>query len=251
MKRIAVIIAAIAVLVGCSKPTPEPVPMPTPEPAPEPQDVQVTLAYTLDASVGNDMTKATNAEVFDIFYQKMKNGELVESSYSLTFTEVATGEVYEYNGYWGSHDMITMRTGKYKVSGTSRARSSYIQYVASLIFDEEIEISASTKTVKLKAAYDCYLLVFEKSNIDELVCVPYVSNYSNENKLFAEVGDYFYAFVNDKIYSDLTEGHIRGTRSNGKTFKIMTGNAAFEKGKYYIYTDVSGSFELPKMEAGI
>lgn len=240
MKRYALLIAAIAVFVGCEKPTPEPVA----------KDVNVTLSYTLDTSVGSDMTRATDAEVFDMFYQKMKSGEMVEPTYSLTFTEVNTGFKYEFSGNWADKDMITIRTGKYKVSGKSNARGVYIQSAASLTFNQEIEINTSATSITLNAIYNCYLLAFAKSDITSLVCVPYASSYAPDNKNFFEFENYYYAFVNDQIYSSQSEGHILGRRVQ-ETFKIMTGYAAFEKGKYYIYNDVSGSFELPKMEAGI
>lgn len=240
MKKFIIIFAAIAVLAGCEKPAQEPTP----------QDVNITISYTLDTSVGSDMTKATDAEVFDMFYQKMKTGELVAPSYKLIFTETTTGAKYEFSGKWVDKDMVTIRTGKYKIEGTSTASGNYIQELASIKFDEEIEISTTSSIVTLKAIYDCFLLAFAKSDITSLVCVPYQSNYVPDNHAFYEFEDYYYAFVNDKLYSTQSEGHILGRRTQD-TFKIMTGYAAFEKGKYYIYNDVSGSFELPKMEAGV
>lgn len=240
MKKLAIIFAAMAALAGCQKPTPEPTP----------QDVNITITYSLDTSVGSDMTRTTDAQVFDMFYQKMKTGELVAPSYSLIFTETTTGAKYEFSGNWANKDMVTIRTGRYKVEGKSNAKGNYIQELASLKFDEEIEINTSSSSVTLKAIYDCYLLAFAKSNITSLVCVPYKSDYVSDDRNFFTMGDYYYAFVNDKIYSSQSEGYIRGRRTQ-ETFIIMTGNAAFEKGKYYIYNDVSGSFELPKMEAGI
>lgn len=239
MKKLAIIFAAIAVLAGCEKPAQEPTP----------QDVNITITYSLDTSVGSDMTKATDAEVFDMFYQKMKTGELVAPSYNLTFTETATGAKYEFSGDWADKDMITIRTGKYKIEGTSTATGNYIQQLASIKFDEEVEISTSSSSITLKAIYDCFLLAFAKSDITSLVCVPYQSSYVPDNQKFFTLDDYYYAFVNDKLYSVKSEGYIKGNRGQD-TFKIMTGNATFEKGKYYIYNDVSGSFELPKMEAG-
>lgn len=239
-KSVIAVFAMIAMLAGCQKPDPMPVA----------EDVNVTIAYTLDASVGSEMTRATDAEVFDKFYQKMKTGDMVAPDYTLTFTETTTGARYEFSGKWANKDLVTIRTGRYKVEGKSSAKGNYIQELASLTFDEEIEISTSSSSVTLKAIYDCYLLAFAKSNISSLVCVPYKSDYVPDDRKFYTYDDYYYAFVNDKIYSEQSEGYIRGQRGQ-ETFKIMTGYAAFEKGKYYIYNDVNGSFELPKMEAGI
>lgn len=240
MRKLSIVLAGLVMLVGCAKETLKPTP----------EDVNIIITYTLDTSVGTDMTKATDAEVFDMFYAKMKTGELVAQDFVLEFTETTTGEKYQFNGSWGSKSMVTIRTGRYKVEGTSTARGNYIQSIASLKFDEEIEISASSNSVCLKAIYDCYLLAFAKSDITSLQCIPYISSYVTDNKDFFVLEDYYYAFVQDQIYSKVSEGCIMGWRENGDTFKILTGNARFEKGKYYIYTDVSGNFELPKMETG-
>lgn len=237
MKKIAIVAILIALFAGCEKPSPAPE---------ESRDVTLSLAYSLNTSAGADMTKAANAEVFDMFYQKMKSGELTAPSYSLTFTETTTGEVYVFNGRWGSNSMITIRTGKYHITGTSKADGQYIQEKASLIFDEEMEISSSSSSVVLKAAYDCFLLAFAKSDIKSM------ENYysSGARNQFYVLSDYFYVFVNGTMYSDgyKNVSYIKGTRTDGSTFAIYTGKANFEKGKYYIYNDVGGSFELPEMD---
>lgn len=249
MKRIAVIIAAIAVLVGCSKPTPDPMPMPTPEPTPEPQDVQLVLTYTLDASAGTDMTKSSSADVFEMFYQKMKSGDFIAPSYRITFTEITTGASYIFEGDWGDNDMITIRTGKYRVEGESKANGERIQEQASLKFTEEIDITSSMSSIVLKAQYDCYLLAFAESDIVSMENYFY----NGQREQFYKYNGYYYVFSNSHLYAEayINGAHIKGTREDGSVFYIKTGYAAFEKGKYYIYNDVSGSFELPKMEAGI
>lgn len=243
MKRIAIILAAIAVLVGCEKPTPEPVA----------EDVNITIAYTLDTSVGSDMTRATDAEAFDMFYKKMKSGELVASDYHITFEEVTTGASYEFDGKWDSEDMITIRTGKYRIKGYSKASGDYIQDKVSLIFDEEQEISTSSKSVVLNAIYDCFLLAFAKSDI-KVMKLYYTYYGDSSSKTFFSFEDYYYAFANNVLYSNQAnrkeQACISGERQNGSVFKIYVGNAILEKGKYYIYNDVDGSFELPKMDAG-
>jgi hypothetical protein len=148
--------------------------------------------------------------------------------------------------------MITIRTGKYKVTGNSTAEGECMQALASLSFDQEIEISTSSKNVNLTAKYNCFLLAFAKSDIVELVNKHH-NNYTGTP--FFMYNNYYYAFVNNQIWTyvmdtDKSNVYIKDTREDGSTFKILTYNAVFEKGKYYIYNDVSGSFELPKMEAG-
>lgn len=244
MKKLAIIFAAIAVLAGCEKPTPKPTP----------QDVNVTLCYSLDASIGSDMTKSTDAVVFDMFYRKMKTGEFVAPSYEITFTETTTGAKYEFSGKWANNDMITIRTGKYRVEGKSVANGDYVQEIASLRFEQEIDITASSTSITLNAIYDCFLLAFAKSDIKSMRL--YYRYYGDSNyKKFFTLGDYYYVYANGLLYSSEAnrkeQACISGDRVNGSIFKIYVGNANLEKGKYYIYNDVSGAFELPKMEAGI
>ena len=218
------------------------------------EEIKVSITYSLDASVGADMTKSTDAEVFDLFYAEMKAGSLVAPIYELTFTETTTGAKYEFKGKWDSDDMITIRTGKYKVEGISKADGYYLQDKATLKFNQEIEISTSSTSITLDAAYDCFLLAFAKSDIKELKL--YYRYYGDSNaRFFSEFEGYYYGFVNDKMYADEAnrkeQACIVGTRENESEFKIYVGNANLEKGKYYIYNDVSNLFELPKMDAGI
>lgn len=90
--------------------------------------VKVTFVYTLDTSNGNSMSRAvTNEDVFNEFYEKIKNGELVAQSYNFTLTEVNTGVVYTFNGQWDSNDFITLNTGVYRIVGASTADGDNIQ----------------------------------------------------------------------------------------------------------------------------
>lgn len=241
MKRAFIFLAVVFALISCKKSEPQNVE----------QYVNVTITYTLDTSVGGDMTKATNAEVFDMFYEKMRSGELVAPNYELTLTETTTGAKYVFSGKWANNDMVTIRTGKYQVEGKSTAKGNNTQELASIRFNEEIEISTSSSSVVLQAIYDCYLLAFAKSDITELKNYAAGMGSMLEPVDFFVYQGYYYVFVNETIYAGVNDGLIYGRRTNGSTFKIYTYNAKFDKGKYYIYNDVSGSFELPKMEAGI
>lgn len=244
MKRLTIIAALIALLSGCEKPTPNPE---------ETKDVTVSLTYSLDTSVGSDMTKATDAEVFDMFYQKMKSGEMVASKYHIVFTEVSTGAKYEFDGSWADDDMVTIRTGNYRIEGYTKADGRYIQEKASLKFEEELNINSSMTSITLRAKYDCFLLAFAQSNIKDMRLYYRYYGDSSYSKLYTFNG-YYYAFCNNVLYSDepnrKEQACISGERDNGTIFSIYVGHANLEKGKYYIYNDVSGSFELPKMEAG-
>jgi hypothetical protein len=117
----------------------------------DPTKAKVTFVYTLDTSNSGTMTRATtNEDVFNEFYEKIKSGEFVAPTYTLTLTEVNTGVVYTFNGLWGNHDLITLNTGTYRVVGTSTADGDNIQEKCSFIFDEQIEISATSNVITLE-----------------------------------------------------------------------------------------------------
>lgn len=209
---------------------------------------KVTFVYTLDTSNGGSMSRAvTNVEVFNEFYEKLKSGELVAPSYSFTLTEVNTGVVYTFNGQWDSHNFTTLNTGTYRIVGTSTAEGVGIQEKCSFTFDEQIEINASSNVITLHANYDCYLLIFNNSNIESLE-----NNNGSSQTSFFTFGNYKYAFVNNKLFIEehKNNAYIKGLYTDGAEFKIFTGNLNFEKGKYYVYNSVSNGFDVPPMEEG-
>lgn len=212
-------------------------------------NVKVSFIYTLDTSNGNPMTRAakTNAEVFDEFYQKIKTGELVAPSFELTLTEVNSGVVYTFNGKWNSHDLLTLRTGTYRVVGKSTADGENVQEKCSFTFDEQIDISITSNVITLHAKYDCSLLIFNNEKIQTL------QNFNGSTLTsFFTFGTYKYAFVNNTLY-DVTkknEAYILGKYTDDAEFKIFTGNLNFEKGKYYVYNSISNGFDVPPMDEG-
>lgn len=223
----------------------------------DPEEVKVCFVYTLDTSIGSPMTRATGDDIFNEFYAKISNGDLIPDEYQLTLTETTTGVKYEFNGKWSAKDLITIRTGKYKVEGYTTASGAHIQEKCSIKFDEEIDITSSSNTISLNAQYNCFLLVFIDDNIADLK-----NRYSTEGGYgsvayedFFSLSNYRYAFVNYTLYnskstySDVFDC-IEGKYLNGSSFMIYTKNLTFEKGKYYIYNSVTNSFSIPKMEAG-
>lgn len=211
--------------------------------------VKVYFIYTLDTSNGDLMSRAasTNEEVFNEFYEKIKSGDLVAPMYDLMLTEVNTGAVYTFKGSWNGHDLVTLRTGKYKVVGKSTADGDYIQDKCSFTFDETIEISITSNAIILHAKYDSSLLIFNNSEIKNLQNYDGVSLTS-----FYNFSTYKYAFVKNLLYpaAKKNEAYILGKYTDDAEFKIFTGNLDFEKGKYYVYNSVSNGFSVPPMEAG-
>jgi hypothetical protein len=214
----------------------------------DPNKVKVTFVYTLNTSNSGTMSRATtNEEVFNEFYAKITSGELVAPSYSLTLTEVNTGVVYTFNGNWNSHDLITLNTGTYSVVGTSTADGANIQDKCSFTFNEQIEISATSNVITLHANYDCFLLIFNNSQIESLE-----NNNGSTQTSFYTFENYRYAFVNDKLFIEeqKNNAYILGKYTDNAEFKVFTGNLNFEKGKYYVYNSVSNGYDVPPMEEG-
>jgi len=212
-------------------------------------EVKVYFVYTLDTSTGNHMTRAaeTNSEVFNEFYQKIKTGDLVAPSYELTLTEVTSGVVYTFKGKWTSHDLITLRTGTYKVVGKSTAEGNNIQEKCSFTFDEQIDISITSNVIILHAKYDCSLLIFKNEKIQTL------QNFNGtELSSFFTFSAYKYAFINNLLFdaTNKNEAYILGKYTDDAEFKVYTGNLNFEKGKYYVYNSISNGFDVPSMDEG-
>lgn len=220
----------------------------TPTPATS-NEVKVYFVYTLDTSTGDMMTRGakTNADVFDEFYQKIKTGDLVAPSFELTLTEVNSGVVYSFKGKWNSHDLLTLRTGTYRVVGKSTADGDNIQEKCSFTFDEQIDISITSNIITLHAKYDCSLLIFNNEKIQTL------QNFNGSALAsFFTFSTYKYAFVNNTLYdvAKKNDAYIIGKYTDDAEFKIFTGNLNFEKGKYYVYNSISNGFDVPPMEEG-
>lgn len=221
----------------------------------DPEEVKVCFVYTLDTSIGSPMTRATGDDIFNEFYAKISNRDLIPDEYQLTLTETTTGVKYEFNGKWSAKDLITIRTGKYKVEGYTTASGTHIQEKCSIKFDEEIDITSSSSTISLTAQYNCFLLVFIDDNITNLANIYRADGNKGYETFedFFSLSNYRYAFVNYTLYNSKHTGNgerISGEYKNGSSFIIYTKNLTFEKGKYYIYNSVTNSFSIPKMEAG-
>ena len=210
--------------------------------------VQISFIYTLSTENGNYMgTKKTNAEVFDVFYQRIASGELVAPSYDLVFIEKTSGVKYEFTGEWGKKDLVTLRKGTYTVTGKSTAVGNNIQDKCSLSINDEIIVDGTETEVSLYATYDCSLIIFSDASLASL------SNYNGEetDPLF-KYNNYLYAFVATTLYKEsyASTAYLIGKHTDNTEFKIFTGKLIYEKGKYYIYNDVKTTFQLGEMEEG-
>lgn len=202
-----------------------------------------TKSYKLSYSLGTEgsmykSTRSSASDVFDEFYAKLVTGELVADSYDLTFTDVSTGTTYSFSGSWKGAT-VSLQAGTYTVTGNSKAIGDKSQEKCSICFDETITVTNQMTEIFLNAKYDCFLFVMTSDKLD------HVDNcFLFENK-------YWYAFVNDTFVNTLT-----GTHKDGSQFSVDMSGYSFEKGKYYVYDDVSLNgysiyYLLPKMDDGL
>ena len=241
MKKYLLTLAALFIIFGCKKQTLEQ------EVGEEQQDaVSVYFLFNLSTKSGASMTKASEDKVFGKFYDKIISGDLVAESYELTLTDTKTNNKYEFSGNWKDQDLITIPVGTYEVDGVSTASGSYIQEKCSLKIGDQITVSSDSEMISLSASYDCYLLIFSSDEISEVVN----SHDGHGNDSFYSMNSYKYAFVNEKIYSDSENAYIGVTYSDGTEYKCYTGSLKFKKGKYYVYSSISGGFSLPEMDNG-
>lgn len=235
MKRVHLLLFTLLILSSCGKIQPD-----------SPKMVEVTFGYSLPES--GSMTRSTAAEVYDSFYEKyIKTGQLLPNPYTLSFTTMDGAEVASISGNWSNNKPVMLSTGKYKVTGFSKGNVTYNDYYhrAPLAFDEVIEITENTSSITLHAIYDCFLLLFDA---DGKTYFKWTADGSGKEGISGDVnkaGDWYYIFVQ----GFQANGNVKwnyGSKEN----RIWMGNFNFQKGYYYYYNDLAGSFEIPKMKPG-
>lgn len=213
------------------------------EDSPTPDVEKIEVSFLLDYTFESGSMSRSNDEVYDEFYESnIKTKLLVTDDYQIEFRNKESGTSYKCNGKWSNEDRITLPVGVYKVIGESYAGKSCSEK-ASIKFEKDIEIKADTKRVVLEADYDCWLIMFAKSNIKSIqyFCV----NPKDELKMYK---DYFYAFCqNESGYP-----YFLIKRENGSSFEFKIDDDVFENGKYYFFNDddEASTFNIPKMSAG-
>ena len=199
---------------------------------------KLSFAFATQGQMYKLNTKNSVSSVFDEFYAKLVTGELVAEGYNITFTEVESGASYTFDGLWRDAT-VDLQAATYKVVGTSSAPGLNTQEKCSLFFDETITITNQMEDIILTAYYDCFLFVMTSSKLDYVDrCYPFAAKY-------------WYTFVNGSF-----EGTLTGAHKDGSKFSVEMGEYAFEKGKYYIYDDVSineynVTYLLPTMDDGL
>lgn len=209
----------------------------------EPKIVDVCFGVKFES--GN-MSRATAEDVYQDFYNKhIVTKELVRDDYKLTIKDESGIAVAEINGYW---DITTIQLpiGKYKVTGTSNGGSGNYSIV-SLKFDEIIEVESSG-TIALTVIYDCFLLLFPMNNGS--YSYEYVYEVYNSSDVYNDlptIDDLAYMFMTTKTAIDYI---IYNDGTDRCKLSLESENFNFQKGCYYYFNIVTGTFNIPPMENG-
>lgn len=211
-----------------------------------PQEVELRLNYSLSSE--GSMTRATGAEVFDTFYEKyIVNKNLSPQSYSLTFRNIVTSAVAEFNGYWSSKDGVRLIEGEYVVTGSSspKALLSHASDSLFLSFQDTVTITRDMRELTLKANYNAFLVMFDAENVDG---VYYNSGGNNSSVQLTKTNENIYYMFLTQVWNSASNFAI--AHKDKKYSYIYLNNTPFKKGKYYYFNDMSYSLEIPKMESG-
>ena len=238
MNKVIVVIIATVLLIGCSGK----------EQLPDnAKKVEVTFSFVLPQS--GSLSKASAAEVYDSFYNSfVKTGQVLPDVYYLSIKTMDGIEVASVSGYWSEHKPVMLPTGKYLVSGYSKGgkSSSDCYNKAPLLFEEQIEITENTTSIFLHAMYDCYLLLFDSDGKTRFSWTLDGSSGAEISGSVNTAGNQYYIFVQGGFKDS---GNVRWTYG-GKETVIWMSTFSFEKGYYYYFNDLEGSFEIPKMQPG-
>ena len=125
-------------------------------------DVRISFNYTIDTPFESPASEipASDKELVDNFHKRIESGELLASTYSLSLVNINDGTEYYFSGNWRGQTPVTIRTGKYDVTGHSTAEGVSIQDRCSIIFKEQINIKENSSAITLHGIYDCALIIF-------------------------------------------------------------------------------------------
>lgn len=113
---------------------------------------------------------------------------------------------------------------------------------AYLSFSQTISLTAGMESIKLQAAYDSYLLLFDKNNINDITLDR------TRPRCFNSTDEVFYAFISRNSSSSYP---VTISRPDGDKSYLYLDKLRGEKGKYYYFKDIEYGYDLPDMEPGI
>lgn len=211
------------------------------------KEVNVTFSYALPSSSGS-MVRSASSDVYDSFYESyVKTRQVLPDVYALTVSDEEGKVVATLSGKWSAKDFTRLGVGKYHISGESKGGINYSEWYtkAPLLFDEDIEITSTTTNIILSAKYNCFLLLFDATNKSRFEWSADGSASSGISGSIPQLGDIYYLFP--QYFK--SNGSIKW-EENGKENRIWMGGYEFKTGYYYYFDDMSGSFVIPKMDAG-
>ncbi len=220
----------------------------------ESQLVNVMLDYSLFES--GSMTRSGD-DVYISFYEKyIKTKILTPKTFSLTFNSNNTTMEIIRQGVWDNNDGIELLAGDYNVSGNSGPIFNPAKYPEAYVcdslyikFDENITINKNTINIMLKGIYNCYLLLFDATNIYSITV-----SIDRELRVLPKIDNVYYLFVESDYYATASSPasylYINITRPDGATVNINVGKLKLEKGRYYYFNDTTSSFDIEPMEKG-
>ncbi len=219
--------------------------------------IQISLSFNIGnspLSIGGPMagTKGVGEGLFDAIYEGIVSGEIV-AAYELTFTNKSTGASTIFNGRWNDGKTISLEKGEYTITGSCTASGNGIYNQCSLTMQDEATVTEQTTFIKIKAQYDCSLLILNDENVDKVVY--YASQ--NDSASFAKYKTLTYAFL--KSSADFSKGGVAFLKvyfKNGYSSIVNLGQINIKKGNYYLlenlynYADAGLVLDIDKMENG-
>ncbi len=246
MKKILIMMATIGLLCACKKEETTP------------QEVTFNLSYSLDK--GSSMTRAGESH-YNSFYENFVKTKLVGyPSYELTIYKDGK-QVGRFNGEWDA-TLVTLPEGKYTIKGSSKSNKEGIYTKSSnehletlsLTFEEEICISANTKTIILNPLYSCHLVFVDASLFSKIsvsgvhsdvttTIVGYTPIAACE---FFDAGDIKYVFLNENSRAT----SISYETADGDNGTLQIEPLDFKNGNYYCLDAIVGGYQVPPMNNG-
>ena len=135
--------------------------------------IQISLSFNIGnspLSIGGPMagTKGVGESLFDAIYEGIVSGEIV-AAYELTFTNKSTGTSTIFNGRWNDGKTISLEKGEYAITGACTASGNGIYNQCSLTMQDVATVTEQTTSIKIKAQYDCSLLILNDETVDKVV----------------------------------------------------------------------------------
>lgn len=203
------------------------------------EEVPVTFSLNFKFPQGEDMTRG-GADLYLKFYNdSIKSKVITPTTYELEFARSNSSEVASFAGEWDA-DLITLPAGKYTVTGVSRGDYGK----PDLTFNEEIEIVSTSSSITLTAQYDCFLVFFNKSQVNQPTYY-YSGVMTNSNQPFWEAGEIYYLFLQSGANGKISYSTPDGDRASFDLEKF-----SWQKSKYYYFDVLSGYFNVPPMDSG-